>query len=68
LHLLRQCLGDADWGVRYAAVGSLTDLARLGEASLRSAVEAALQMALQDADPLIPLRARLSQQELAADP
>jgi phycocyanobilin lyase beta subunit len=67
LQLLRQCLGDADWGVRYAAVAALTDLARLGELSLRAAAEAALQIALQDADPLIPLRARLSQQELARE-
>jgi phycocyanobilin lyase beta subunit len=67
LQLLRQCLGDADWGVRYAAVAALTDLARLGELSLRAAAEAALQIALQDADPLIPLRARLSQQELASE-
>jgi phycocyanobilin lyase beta subunit len=68
LHLLRQCLADADWGVRYAAVGSLTDLARQGEQSLRPSVEAALQMALEDADPLIPLRAQMSWQELAAEP
>ncbi|MFS8779780.1 HEAT repeat domain-containing protein [Synechococcus sp. W55.1] len=68
LHLLRQCLADADWGVRYAAVGSLTDLALQGEQSLRPSAEAALQMALEDADPLIPLRVQMSRQELAAEP
>ncbi len=68
LHLLRQCLTDADWGVRYAAVGSLTDLARSGEPLLRPQAQAGIQMALEDGDPLIPLRAQLSQQELATDP
>lgn len=68
LVLLQQCLSDSDWGVRYAAVGSLTDLARSGEPLLRPQAQAGLQTALADADPLIPLRAQMSQQELAADP
>ncbi|MCF2971214.1 HEAT repeat domain-containing protein [Synechococcus sp. Nb3U1] len=68
LVLLQQCLSDSDWGVRYAAVGSLTDLARSGEPLLRPQARAGIQTALDDADPLIPLRAQMSQQELAADP
>ncbi|MEN9223892.1 MAG: HEAT repeat domain-containing protein [Thermostichus sp. HHBFW_bins_43] len=68
LELLRQCLSDADWGVRYAAIGALTDLARSGEPLLRPQAEAGIQVAMDDTDPLIPLRAQLSQQELAAHP
>ncbi|MGQ9836503.1 MAG: HEAT repeat domain-containing protein [Cyanobacteriota bacterium] len=68
LLLLQQCLSDADWGVRYAAVGALTDLARSGLPELRSQAQAGLQAALADPDPLIPLRAQMSQQELAAEP
>ncbi|MFQ3614203.1 MAG: HEAT repeat domain-containing protein, partial [Cyanobacteriota bacterium] len=68
LLLLQQCLSDADWGVRYAAVGSLTDLARSGLPEFRSQAQAGIQTALADADPLIALRAQMSQQELAADP
>ncbi|MEN9230361.1 MAG: HEAT repeat domain-containing protein [Thermostichus sp. DG02_5_bins_236] len=68
LLLLQQCLSDADWGVRYAAVGALTDLARSGLPELRSQAQVGIQTALADVDPLIPLRAQISQQELAADP
>ncbi len=66
LQILQRCLSDADWGVRYAAVGALTDLARWGLPQLRSGAEAGIQAALADEDPLIPLRAQMSQQELAA--
>lgn len=68
LLLLQQCLSNVDWGVRYAAVGSLTDLARLGLPELRLQAQAGIQAALADADPLISLRAQMSQQELTANP
>ncbi|MEN9203472.1 MAG: HEAT repeat domain-containing protein [Thermostichus sp. DG_1_6_bins_120] len=67
LQLLHQCLSDSDWGVRYAALGALTDLARSGLPELRAQAEAGIQTALADAEPLISLRAQMSQQELATD-
>ncbi len=58
--LLKACLSEADWGVRYAATCALKDLKDYGNLSVQPESQAALEQATKDPDPLIQYKSMMS--------
>ncbi|NJK63261.1 MAG: HEAT repeat domain-containing protein [Synechococcaceae cyanobacterium SM2_3_1] len=59
---LSQSLSDGDWAIRYASICALSDLAAVGDPTLKAAAHNLLQQATRDSEPLIQLRASVALQ------